>query len=345
MRRQSLISTGVFLVAVTLTVSCELAMAKDETASQLIETSVLESTVCNSAQMTKLEAGHAKFLERIRNLDDDPAAEDRLDQDIYDFLKQNIKSIDILLEAKKSLRTNIIKSGRDIDTASYLWKIIQMNLEAADVQIALAEQIRSALNDFADARSANAKLTRQWGDDSSLSFKVLYGKHYSPDDTWKTSWDGGPLSPRIGVTGISQEKHTADYFRSLYCGSKRQAGQRTEHYEKLLVEEILSRGGWGRLADHFALGELPLLSRNVYHVNFEEKVPGWFDFWSKASIRFDAEEKVVTAVEIRRRSGGLLGGYPLPRGGGWGKSEPGDNLEAPMFEQLRQDILAADALH
>ncbi len=334
MNFQSLASAGALLAIMTCPYFQTHAMAQ-----QIVDATALKSSICDPVLPAQVEASLAKFSERRSNLTGDQD-EARLDRDVFAFLKQHLAVMDALIGLKKSLRVNILAAGKNIDPASDLQKIIRFNLEVADAEVAQAAQIRSAVLGAASVAAANAELTRAWQQDTGFSLKVLVGKpgEYA---------NGGALSPFIGLSGIGQEQTGRAAFRVNYCYSgwrDAELGKPPLPYDQMHARELLERGphptgAWRKLAGHFALDEWPLLSRNVHRFQITESDVGESNFWSKAEIRYDAAAKTITGTEIRRiRPGGYLS-----RGSSLMSPKPGDKLDARLLEQLRRDILRANA--
>ena len=331
---RSLAATGALALVIMGALFGKHAMAQ-----QIVDATALKSSICDPVLPAQVEASLAKFSERRSNLTGDQD-EARLDRDVFAFLKQHLAVMDALIGLKKSLRVNILAAGKNIDPASDLQKIIRFNLEVADAEIAQAAQIRSAVLGAADVAAANAELTRAWQQDTGFSLKVLVGRSGE-------YVNGGALSPFIGLSGIGQEQTGRAAFKVNYCYSDwrdAELGKPPLPYDRMLVRELLTRGAgelgaWRKLAGFFALDEWPLLSRNVHRFHIKETEVGESNVWSKAEIRYDAAAKIITGIEIRRIK---PGGY-LSRGSSLMTPRPGDKIEARLLEQLRRDILGANA--
>ena len=332
---QALVATGTLLVvSMTGLLFGERAMAQ-----QIVDAAALKSSICDPVLPAQVEAGLSGFRKRRHDLSGDQE-EAQLDRDVFAFLKQHLAVIDTLIGLKKSLRVNILAAEKNIDPASDLLKVIRFNLEVADAEIAQAAQIRSAMLGAANVAGANAELARAWEQDTGFSLKVLVGKP-GPYNR------GGALSPFIGLSGIGHDEIGRAAFKGNYCYSEwrdAELGKPPLPYDQMLARELLVRGAgelgaWRRLGEFFALDEWPLLSRRVHRFQIDESEVGESNFWSKAEIRYNAAAKSITGTEIRRiRPGGYLS-----RGSTLMSPKPGDKLEARSFEQLRREILAANA--
>lgn len=295
-------------------------------------------SVCDFVPWPLAEATFAEFRKRQDFLADH-SAEAKLDADIFNFVKKQLAFVDALIDVKKRLRGNISTASKDIDPLSDLHNVVRRSAQIADDQIQQVEQIRSAVGSTNSAAQANAALSRIWQQESDFYRKILVGR---PPGAGANVY---PLSPFIGLTGIGLDLPDRDSFKANYCYSTRQDALLEKsplNNEQMLARELLTHDGgpWQKLSGYFLVADFPLLSRNVYRFHLNETDVLESNFWTKAQLKYNAMDRSILGVEIRRHKTA----WPGHRGSTLMGAKPGDLLESHDFERLRPEILAADKL-
>ncbi len=324
---------GVFLGVITSAVYGMQVKAQNSIRIEMPLTS--RASICDFVLWPQAEATFAEFRKRRDYLADNKA-EAKLNADIFNFLKKQLAFLDALIDLKKRLRGNISTASKDIDPLSDLYKVIQLSAEIADDQIQQIEQIRLAVGSTNNVDQADAALSRIWQHEREFHIKILVGR---PPGAGGSRY---PLSPYIGLTGIGLALPDRDSFKADYCYSTRQDALQEKsplNNEQMLAKELLMHdgGAWKKLSGLFSLADFPMLSRNAYQFHLKETDVHESNFWSKAQLKYNATDRSISGVEIRRHKTA----WPGHRGSTLMGAKPGDLLEAHDFERLRREIFYA----